>query len=345
VTRKLKALERLGILEDSNEREVTTATQTVGQSSVTMIDVSDLINQSNNFLEDEDDEVDVMVGDIEVETEVTHNLVAHVLANAHEHELSEYNEQVAKLRQELKDLQQELSPLKETWELLLAKFERGRKLVKAWNAIISQFESKRKKSDTGIESKLFAVMKLVGVELARYHGGKLIGKDVKRVMYHADYVFGEFAKILQQSKKEDCSMSDDDIENMCNKYARAFFGTEHFHLLESSAQQQQILNNTDNIRLQQSDITQEIGCTITIKGHIMFQHVIQQLLSIPGGLGDKVEDWIKRQHQEQTSLRKRFDAIATYNKKASRMQEEMHKSNHPALRRKVMKVTKKRQEH
>ena len=342
VTRKLKALERLGILEDSNEREVTTATRTVGQSSVTMIDVSDLINQSNNFLEDEDDEVDVMVGDIEVETEVTHNLVAHVLANVHEHELSEYNEQVAKLRQELKDLQQELSPLKETWELLLAKFERGRKLVKAWNAIISQFESKRKKSDTGIESKLFAVMKLVGVELARYHGGKLIGKDVKRVMYHADYVFGEFTKILQQSKKEDCSMSDDDIENMCNKYARAFLLWDGaFSLARKLSPTAADIEQYRQYSTAAIRYHQEIGCTITIKGHIMFQHVIQQLLSIPGGLGDKAEDWIERQHQEQTSLRKRFDAIATYNKKASRMQEEMHKSNHPALRRKVMKVHEK----
>jgi len=49
----------------------------------------------------------------------------------------------------------------------------------------------------GLETKMFRVLKSIGVELTRYHGGSLMGKDIKKVMDNASYIFDEFKKILK----------------------------------------------------------------------------------------------------------------------------------------------------
>jgi len=55
---------------------------------------------------------------------------------------------------------------------------------------------------------------------------------------------------------------------------------------------------------------------------------------IPGGLGDKADDWLERQQEVQSSLRRRFAAVAAYEQKANGMQFASHEETHPALRRK-----------
>ncbi len=40
-----------------------------------------------------------------------------------------------------------------------------------------------------------------------------------------------------------------------------------------------------------------LGCPITPKVHMMLWHVEWQMRNIPGGLGNKMEDWVKRLHQ------------------------------------------------
>ena len=41
------------------------------------------------------------------------------------------------------------------------------------------------------------VLKLVGVEIQRYHGGSLAGMDIKKVIANASFVFNEFEEILK----------------------------------------------------------------------------------------------------------------------------------------------------
>ncbi len=40
-----------------------------------------------------------------------------------------------------------------------------------------------------------------------------------------------------------------------------------------------------------------LGCTIAPKVHTILRHVEWQMKNIPGGLGNKMEDWVKRLHQ------------------------------------------------
>ena len=44
-----------------------------------------------------------------------------------------------------------------------------------------------------IETKVFRVLKEIGVELSSYQGGSLNGKDIKQVMNNATHLFDAFA--------------------------------------------------------------------------------------------------------------------------------------------------------
>ena len=38
----------------------------------------------------------------------------------------------------------------------------------------------------------------------------------------------------------------------------------------------------------------QIGCNVTHKVHLMWRHVVNQMKYVPGGLGEKMEDWVER---------------------------------------------------
>jgi hypothetical protein len=52
-----------------------------------------------------------------------------------------------------------------------------------------------------------------------------------------------------------------------------------------------------------------LGCPITPKVHTMLRHVEWQMKNIPGGLGDKMEDWVERLHQWGMQQRRRFRTV------------------------------------
>jgi len=61
-------------------------------------------------------------------------------------------------------------------------------------------QSAKAKKHNSIETKMFKVLKEIGVELASYHGGRLNGKDIIKVMSNATYVFDKFAAIFTEGK-------------------------------------------------------------------------------------------------------------------------------------------------
>ncbi len=61
-------------------------------------------------------------------------------------------------------------------------------------------QTKKRKAGEGLEAKMFTTLREIGVELTRYHGGSLTGKDTKKVMDNATYVFDQWAQILSAGK-------------------------------------------------------------------------------------------------------------------------------------------------
>ena len=64
------------------------------------------------------------------------------------------------------------------------------------------------------------VLKGIGVQLTRYHGGSLNGKDVKMVIDHSFSVFDEFATILKAGCND--SLTPEKIDQKCEEYKSAF---------------------------------------------------------------------------------------------------------------------------
>ena len=161
-----------------------------------------------------------------------------------------------------------------------------------------------------IETQLFRVLKEVGVELSSYHGGSLNGKDVKKVMNNASHIFDQLAAILKEGKRKDCLMSDDDIGLLCLHF------WEVYVLWDGAFSLARKIDPTDEdtetyqrfvLAALQGSLT--LQCSITPKVHAMLRHVKWQMKNLPGGLGDKMEDWVERIHQWGIRMRRRFRTV------------------------------------
>ncbi len=76
----------------------------------------------------------------------------------------------------------------------------------------------------------------------------------------------------------------------------------------------------------------KIGCSVTPKVHLMLKHVAQQMKSFPGGVGDKMEDWVELMHQTGQRLRVRFRTVRCVSKRAKAMARTIQSNSHPALK-------------
>ena len=161
-----------------------------------------------------------------------------------------------------------------------------------------------------IETQLFRVLKEVGVELSSYHGGSLNGKDVKKVMNNASHIFDQLAAILKEGKRMDCLLSDDDIGLLCLHFWEVYVLWDGAFLLERK------IDPTDEdtetyqrfvLAALQGSLT--LQYSITPKVHVMLRHVKWQMKNLPGGLGDKIEDWVERLHQWGIRMRRHFRTV------------------------------------
>jgi hypothetical protein len=153
-------------------------------------------------------------------------------------------------------------------------------------------------SANSLESKVFKILKGIGVEQSSYHGGSLNGKDIKKIMSNATYLFDKFSALSKSGKQDDCKLEDDDIDALCAHFKLVFvlwdgafaLAWKKNPTMDNSHQYQQSVKAAvmGNVNL---------GLTITPKVHLMFKHVRWQMDNIKGGLGNKMEDWIEELHQ------------------------------------------------
>jgi hypothetical protein len=104
-----------------------------------------------------------------------------------------------------------------------------------------------------------------------------------------------------------CLLSDADIDMMCLHFREVYV------LWDGTFALARTFNPTNEVAetyqtfvsaaVQSSGI---LGCPITPTVHTMLRHVEWQMKNIPGGLGDKMEDWVERLHQWGMQQRRRF---------------------------------------
>ncbi len=68
---------------------------------------------------------------------------------------------------------------------LIEKLRRARRTLADQQLKLKDMQTAKGKKEHSIESKMFKMLKDIGVELSLYHGGLLNGKDTKKVMNNA----------------------------------------------------------------------------------------------------------------------------------------------------------------
>ena len=160
------------------------------------------------------------------------------------------------------------------------------------------------------------------------------GKDIKKVMNNATYLFDKFSSLLTSGKRDDCELSSNVIDSLCQHFKLVLvlwdgaFSLAHKKnpTADDSQQYQQFVNAAViqhvNLRL-----------TITLKVHLMFKHVRWQMDNIKGGLGDKMEDWIKKSHQVGKQQRARYCTTKNLQERADARIQVVHQFIRTQLQR------------
>ena len=118
------------------------------------------------------------------------------------------------------------------------------------------------------------------------------------VIANATYVFDEFAVILINHKRPNCKLSDAAIKRIFEEHMMCLL------LWDGAFSSARKVNPSDQdchsyvsfVRAA-VDCHVRIGCSVTHKVHLMLCHVLHQMITIPRGLGEKMEDWIELRHQ------------------------------------------------
>ena len=106
--------------------------------------------------------------------------------------------------------------------VFVKKLSKARKMVTDQQLKLKTMRTSKVKDQQSIETKIFKVLKEIGVELSSYHGGSLNGKDIRKVMMNACYIFDTFATIFKAGKRPNCMLSDANINALCMQFREVF---------------------------------------------------------------------------------------------------------------------------
>ena len=84
--------------------------------------------------------------------------------------------------------------------------------------------------------------------------------------------------------------------------------------------------------------SKDLRCTVTPKVHLMLKHVEWQMRNIWGGLGDKMEDWVERLHQDGKRDRLQFRTVQNPLIRSIAREKAHSRAMHPDVIAKTMKI-------
>ena len=204
---------------------------------------------------------------------------------------------------------------------------------------ILTLKASRRKSGDGIETQMYDWMKLMfRIQQPAYHGGKLIGKDSVKMMGNAYEMFGQFKEILKANKKGNCAYSDPMIDEMCADFARLSVLWDGAFALASK-----VNPTTEDVQKYLRFVRgavfyhQAMMLSITHKTHLSWAH-IGRVMCLPGGLGQKREDWLEQQHQEGSAIRKQYRTTQNQAVRANAIAGAAHREFNPNIIAKCKEV-------
>jgi hypothetical protein len=157
---------------------------------------------------------------------------------------------------------------------LVNKLKRARRTLADQQLKLKVMQAAKGKKEDSVDTKLFKVLKEIGVELSSYHGGSLNGKDIEKVMNNAAHVFKELAVIMKEGKRPDSILSDANINALCLHFWEVFILWDGAFSLARTVSPME--NDTKTYLCYVSMAVHgnnALHCTITPKVHLMLKHV------------------------------------------------------------------------
>ena len=239
---------------------------------------------------------------------------------------------IAPIDPEIQQKEEELIPLLKVREEIMAdRIHKTRRLYSDTQKNLRTLQSSKAKSATSLETSIFLVLKGIGVEQSSY-GGSLTGKDIKKVMNSSSYLFDQFKLILISGKRDGCELEDDHIEELCKHFQTVFLLWDG-----AFASARKIHPTPEDAKIYGQFVEAavaghlQLGLTITPKVHLMLKHAERQMVGIGGGLGNKMEDWVEKQHQMGKMERMRFCTMHNLQKRANARARVLDHNSDPVV--------------
>jgi hypothetical protein len=142
-------------------------------------------------------------------------------------------------------------------------------------------------------------LKKIGAKIEAYHGSDLNGGSSRAVMEKANKFFEMMKTSLIDAKHNECKLTDKQIKEMMHHYTLLYteLGSSFSYIHQILPTDEDLLHlkmSIDNARKLWKDV---LTISFTPKAHALFDgHAYEQHERLQG-IGDKLEDFVKKGHQ------------------------------------------------
>ena len=192
VRRRKTSMKKLGaVINTASDGNSAGATGSAKEVDQLLDEVDKFLSSEDDVVDDDDDEIEI--GDVSV--------------SIPDHLPDTTKSRITRLNLEMKEAADKLKPLAAARRQITVRLNDTRKYLRDLKKQMKEFRKLHKKDTEGLHNKLMDVLKKVGVELQAYHGGSLNGKDIIKVMNNASYIFDQFASLLNEGKRDRCTLT------------------------------------------------------------------------------------------------------------------------------------------
>jgi hypothetical protein len=188
---------------------------------------------------------------------------------------------------------------------------------------------------------------IAGIVPQAFHGGAFNGVDCRRFLNEVDDIMDAIRKESAERLRKNIEKHPEQVkitrkilEDKLDSYTKLFSTMDAvFSLLRTPAptdlEKQQA---KESIKVFET-LWLELGISITVKAHILFDHAMDHL-NKQGGIADRVEDFIEKHHQ----IIKRLDHLTgTISSKCFKQQQmtllgRLHTKSHPVIQNQVNRI-------
>lgn len=253
-------------------------------------------------------------------------------------------EEIKELKAQQPGLKVRMSELKGAKQILL---DAVKVPAKKWAAVKKQIKKycadKRNKYRKPVKSKLERVLRRHGIDYAAYHGGELVGNDIRKMMAAAEIICNDLDAILLEEADESglSAATKDAVSDRCSAFCHALVCFDSVFSLMFKANEKvnmevdlpslKVLVDKALCAWQALKNTNRDGFkNIPPKVHALVQHLADQFEAY-GGVGDYDEQFVERSHQTGKKDMYRSRAIRCRENKYKCFAEWEEVRNHPEV--------------